>query len=309
MKTRYYLLLFGLIVSIPQGHNLASFVSINWFDELTVELHESIIWFADHETGDLNQWTEPDWEYPGGGVFNTGEANEAWAVVTDSPVHSGEYAVEAGIQGAYRGQNGNRAVRLMRWTDRAWDNDGDSFPQEAYYSVWFYLPYAYDPTKFAPWDPGDGGWWNVFQFKSNDEEEVSQPVWVLNIANDNAPYFYLYSNYNPPHSFVQQETIPIPVAEWIHIQAYYRQSSENSGTIRIWQNGQLIFDIDEVVTVLADSIIWGIGNYTDHITGGPVPGEAIVYFDDAAISLKSLNSALDVESESMGSPTSTRSSM
>jgi len=41
-----------------------------------------------------------------------------------------------------------------------------------------------------------------------------------------------------------------------------------------------------VKTVLAEPAIWGVGNYTDHITGGDKPGSATIFFDDATISTK-----------------------
>ncbi len=273
-----------------------------WFDELPLELRQSILWYADHESGNLHQWTDEGWEYEGGDIYTTGPADEAFAELTTSFANSGHASVAATIRNAYRAENGSRAVRLMRWTNRAWDDGGQYFPLQAYYSTWVYMPHAYNPTKYAPWDPGDGGWWNIFQFKSNDQHGESQPIWVVNMANDGtSPYLYLYSKYNVPHSYAQADPIPFPVGQWVHLEAYYRQSSTKSGAIRIWQDGHLIFSIENVVTVLANNAVWGIGNYTDHIAGGPVEGEATLYFDDAAVSRKRLSTVHDVQLLAKGS--------
>ena len=39
----------------------------------------------------------------------------------------------------------------------------------------------------------------------------------------------------------------------------------------IWQDGQLILRAPSVRTLLVpgEATVWGIGNYTDHIDGGP----------------------------------------
>ena len=39
-----------------------------------------------------------------------------------------------------------------------------------------------------------------------------------------------------------------------------------------------------ITTVLHEDVIWGIGNYTDHIVGGKKNGSATIYFDDATVS-------------------------
>lgn len=71
----------------------------------------------------------------------------------------------------------------MRWTDKAWDQDGDYFPNEAYYSVFFYFPEGYNPKKSMDNDPlGDGGWWNLFQFKS-ENSAGSHPIASLDLYN------------------------------------------------------------------------------------------------------------------------------
>jgi hypothetical protein len=47
-----------------------------------------------------------------------------------------------------------------------------------------------------------------------------------------------------------------------------------------------IFEKNNIRTVLPndDTAQWGIGNYTDYVTGGKVPGTATIYFDDAIVS-------------------------
>lgn len=268
-----------------------------WFETLAPDLVQSILWSSGHESGTLYDWDfggDPD---AGGGIFNTGGAQVAAAVVS-SPAHFGNHAASAWISNAFQAQNGNRAVRMMRWTDTHWALGGDYFPDSAYYSTWVYFPHEFNPNKYAPWDPGDGGWWNIFQFKCDDELGVSQPMMALNVDHDDSNgemSLYLYSNYNPPHSFAQPAgDRPLPVGQWIHLEVFYKASTTNQGRFVLWQDGVKVLDLSGLQTVLPggeEKPVWGLGNYTDHIAGGPTPGSATIYFDDCAVSTKRLSSS------------------
>lgn len=267
-----------------------------WLRSLPESVQEHILWSADYEPGDLRQWHRPHAQHPGSGEFNTG-GRDALALAGQRIVHSGRWALETTIRNAYRAQNGARAVRLMVWTDRAWDEGGQYFPDRAYYSTWLYVPHAYDPAKRPPWDPGDGGWWNVLQFKSDDAAGQSQPMWTLNLARvaGGALTCYLHSPVNRPTTYTPQPQHISPVAAWTHIEVLYVAAGGPTGQIAVYQNGQRIIDARDVVTSLGGRTghdhhpIWGIGNYTDHITGDPAgAGQATVYFDDAAVSTKPL---------------------
>ena len=191
---------------------------------------------------------------------------------------------------AYRAENGRRAVRLMRSTDRPWDDAGFYFPNEAFYSVWMYFPNNYNSNKYEPWDPGDGGWWNVFQFNASDDDGEIQPVWSLDVDYDdqnNAMSFYLFSKQNTPSLHVQANPVQIPVGRWVHVEAYYRVSAADTGQITVWQDGKQVLDVNNVhtaVSAMEEHAIWAIGNHTDHITGDRVDGTATLYFDDAIVS-------------------------
>ena len=282
-------------VAIAQQKNLgdaeSSGFSEDWIGELPPRIQQSILWTADYEDNSLNDWEFSNFQYPGGGVFNTGQSDEAIAETTLHP-HSGYFAASATIKNAYAGQNGSKAVRLMRWTDRPWDESGDYFPPAAYYSTWMYFPYNYNPNKSQSETSDDSGWWNVFQFKSNDINGISQLMWALNVdfnSGRNQMEFYLSSKFNTPRTITQSNPVAIPTGRWVHVEAFYRVSALDEGRITIYQDGNRILDAINVRTamnILDEHAIWGIGSQTDHIEGGPVPGEATLYFDDAVISTR-----------------------
>ncbi|NNL84283.1 MAG: hypothetical protein HKP27_01455 [Myxococcales bacterium] len=278
-----------------------------WLETLPPELQKSVLWLGDHEEGDTSDWANPAFQHHGGGIFNTGTATEAEAKASNEQAHSGEYSVKTTIRRAFQSQYGKKAVRLFRWTNRSWDDGGEFFPKEAYYSTWMYFPHTYNPDKSPPWDPGDGGWWNVFQFKSDDANGESQPIWNLHVDYDDEGdfmYFYLRTGANKPAGHYQALPRPIPVGRWFHVEAFYRQSAQPTGEIQIWVDGEPTFSVENVRTILSGQVGWAVGNYTDHITGGPVDGEASIYFDDAVVSTERLSSKrgdLEVSNE-IGAP-------
>jgi len=264
-----------------------------WLATLPADLRASILWSADYETGNLDQWSIPTSQSPGGGVLNTDDENVV-ARGTQQVVHSGRFAGEATIRNAIRAANGKKAVRLMRWATDAYDRGGVELPLAAYYGTWMYLPEAYDPAKQAPWDPGDGGWWNVFQFKSHDANDQSQSTWSMNIEEEPQTqqlFFYLYSPINQQKSWEPYKRVPIPVNRWFHIEAFVKVNARERGRIEVWLNGESIIRAENVRTSVnpqEENIVWGIGNYTDHIAGGKQVGTATVYFDDSTISTRPL---------------------
>lgn len=287
----FVFVLFVLVV-VSWNNGVAFADEPTWLRSLPADVQEHILWSADYETGDLRQWHRPQAKHAGSGEFNTG-GRDVHAQASQRFAHSGLWAVETTIRNAYRTMNGPRAVRLMVWTDRAWDDGGTYFPDLAYYSTWLFVPHAYDPAKQPPWDPGDGGWWNVLQFKSDDARGQSQPVWTLNIAHagSGALQFYLHSPVNRPAAFVPIPRRTFPAAEWVHVEVLFVSARGESGRIAVYQNGERTIEAGSVITSLGGSTgsdvhpIWGIGNYTDHITGDPAgPGRATIYFDDSAIS-------------------------
>jgi hypothetical protein len=261
--------------------------SRTWSELLPADVQASLLWSADHEEGTLFDWQyDEDPDNNGGGIFTTGTETEAFAKIVETNPFSGRYCAQATIRNAIRSRNGNKAVRLMRWTDKPWDQDGGFFPKKAYFGVWMRIDRNYSPRNL---DSSSGGWWNVFQFKSKDDHGDSQPVWALNIGNESRTgrmHFYLYSQHNRPSSISQTSPRPIPVDRWFHVEAWYVQSQPgiNDGSLSVWQDGHLILAAKNVKTILAKELVWGIGNYTDHITGGEQPGVANIFFDDATVS-------------------------
>ncbi|MFS4415481.1 heparin lyase I family protein [Maribacter sp. 2307ULW6-5] len=262
-----------------------------FIESLTSEARASVLWHSNFEDRSFKSWEDEGTghEYAGGGIFKTDNANSSLEI-TREMAHSGQYAALATIRNV--GSPGApKAVRLMRWTDLPWNKGGTYFPKEAYYSVFLYFPKAYDPKKPEDNNPlNDGGWWNIFQFKS-DNNAGSQPMAVVDVYNEGGKMYLglvvkTYANQDSDtHSLsyvVQQEPLPLPVGEWVHLEAFYKKATDASGALSLWQNGNPILEKKGFQTQFFEegATVWGIGNYSDYIHGG----KALVYMDDAIVS-------------------------
>lgn len=218
----------------------------------------NVIWSADTETGNLDQWTAGQY---GEAVFNSGSGT-----VTPSTdvAHSGTTSLKLAISDA---SGTSQAARIFRWNDP----QGNALPESAYYSAWYYFPQNYTPAE----------WWNVMQFKSRTSASSVDPMWVLNVGNraNGNMYFYLWDAMHK-QSHDATAALDLPVGQWVHIEIYFRRSTGSSGQITIWQDGTKLFDLDQIQTTTADNQQWSLSNYTDNIT----PSNPVIYADDAVIS-------------------------
>lgn len=218
-------------------------------------MHGQLLWSADHETGNLDQWTDRQ----GQAVFNSvsGEVE----VVTVDFARSGSHALALRIT---NDDGRDHGARIFRWIES---------PEEGFYSAYLYF------TEPFP----DVGWWNVMQFKSVDAGGRSAPTWSVNVASDNENRLRLYlwdsiDVVSHPPSEARSLTV-VPLGRWVHVELYLRRSTEPTGRIALRQDGVLLFDLDGEVTALSDEVHWSLDNYSATPTGGTVT----VLADDAEI--------------------------
>ena len=266
-----------------------------FIDRLPDSVRNGILWYCDYEDNSFYKWEGEGTETPfaGGGIFITDEQNAMYGI-EQSFSFSGFKCAYATIMNALVPTQ-KKAVRFMRWTNKPWDQGGDYFPEAAYYSTFFLMEHPYDPKKDPQNDPEhDGGWWNVFQFKSKNNAG-SLPIVSLDVYNSSGNMYLglVIKDYPDDDSdsytqeyITRENPIAIRIHEWNHIEMYYEKSKSYTGRVAVWLNQMALFEKDGIRTVLPsdETAVWGIGNYTDYITGGPVPGTATIYFDDAVVS-------------------------
>lgn len=274
-----------------------------FIENLPSVVRSNIVWHCDYEDGTYQKWEDEGTHdyYSGGGIFVTDSANSTYGI-TEELSKSGSKSGYATIENATT-PGEKKAVRFMRWTDKAWNDDGEYFPDQAYYSVFMYFAAKYDPTKDPDNDPNnDGGWWNLFQFKARNSAG-SQPIVALDLYYENDGMYIGLSIKDYPddnsddytQTYVKQTSpTEIEANSWVHFEVYYEKTKEYAGKVIVWQNGQQIFEEDGIRTLLpqAETATWGVGNYTDYINGGNEAGTATIYYDDAIVATTGISQHL-----------------
>ncbi len=210
------------------------------------------LWYANHELGDLTEWWR---DQSREAVFNTGEARVS---LTTEARRSGQYALKHEVWGIDRRET---ATRIFRWAEGL---------TEGYYSCWFMFPEL----------PRVNDWLEIFQFKKKSESS-NDPTWFVEIKNKTRGTVLTLTKWEqqwdiPPNV---QLGDPLQAGRWFHLEAFYKDGERN-GILRIWQDGQLIWDLERIETRGIDPLIqWSVNVYGDDVN----PGNLVMYVDDCAI--------------------------
>ncbi len=214
----------------------------------------TLIFSADFETGDLSTFETDDAEYFGKGSF---------------------YACDVVSQPAI----GNHSAALTI-------GSGDT---TAAYLFVYKVPASplgiYSADFYIPGNILTSDWWNVWQWKSEDNN-YEMPVISLNLIS-RGPTLFANLFYTPGGSaenesvqIIQSDPIPFPADQWVNITGRYLASSDTSGYVEIYQDGTKIFDIKNIQTQSGGArILWSVNSYADRIA----PDPATIYVDNIKI--------------------------
>jgi len=237
----------------------------------------TVLWSNGMEDGTLDGWGGAAMN--GGGEFDSGSGV---STASRDVAHSGSWSAKMTLP------DGSGGTRLFRWQEPRQYRD-------LVYSAWFYIPQAYTLTG----NPSSR-FWNLFQFKSRSTADSVDPMWDLTVSNPSPGRMHLNLDWSPRtvegplpgQSGFRRFTQPVadlPVARWFQLAAQLRQSNGFDGALRIWQDGQLLFDLAGIRTSYANCAFntwcgsneWSINNYSDALS----PAPAVIYTDDASIAL------------------------
>jgi hypothetical protein len=225
------------------------------------EFANNVVWFADFETADIVQWFAPSLEPLGkfgGAQFNSGSG---YSLPTQHRSRSGQWGLEMTVATPPMS-----ATRMFRWRE-------PQTYQSLYYSVWYYFPQQYSVTRY----------WNVFQWKSKISVDQNDPFFILNVGNrpSGEMFFYLYDWQRRRSHW--QTWKNIPVGQWLKIDGYYVCTGISAGRLTIWQDGALLFDLNNVQTRYVNGDCqWSVDNYSDEV----IPSPSTFFVDDASITLR-----------------------
>ena len=214
----------------------------------------TIIWWADHERGDLSQWTAGG-AATGGGQYGAGQAE-----ASRDRAHGGSYGAKLTIDTI---DGGDHTARLFRRTVNG----------AAYYSAWFFFPQLHTPDV----------WWSIFIFRAQrDANDIDTYVnlWDLDVERPDGGSLELSFYNHVTKQFTRSAAAPpIPIGQWMHIEALFHYVAPDQTRITVWQDGVQVFDLSGLGQPPATNFYWSIGNGSDGLN----PRVSTIYVDDAAI--------------------------
>lgn len=222
----------------------------------SLDLGSDVVWYSDHETGDLRDWTDD-----GKGGFYVSDDSATCALATDE-AHSGQYAVKL----ATTATGADSVAGLYRIVDAE---------TEAYFSAWYFLPRSHAIV----------GTWTILRFRSASPELADSDTLSCDLNLRSLP------NQSLALSIVEQRqaylawplAIPtpvVPVLQWFQIEARFRSRSDETGLLKVWLDGQLVYDIQGRVTGQGDSVYFNPCNETNVMN----PSNVELYVDDVMVS-------------------------
>lgn len=201
-----------------------------------------------------------------GGMYNSGSSE---IIASTEAAHSGIFSARMHVWNLDTSSPGARIHKHPR------TNDG-------YFSTWYMFPEI----------PQVNGWSNIMQWKLTCGGQ-STPTWFMHIYSTAADrqsgelgFKAWRQGSTPPNAMPERPTVH--AGEWFHMEAYYRVGV-NDGIIRVWVNGELYWDLQDINTQKD----YGDGDSCDNIirSWGPtlygndwIPTNVISYVDDVVVS-------------------------
>jgi hypothetical protein len=229
--------------------------------------HPDVTWWTDHETGDLSDWKEST---PPGGFILPGSSR---VDVVKGIARSGKYALLI--------QDKSHDTRDFPLAAR-----NGPLPVETYSSAWYYMPAALQPKSYwwfvlfrsrhSPYDMGSFRDEIAVSFTSRPDGGVGTVVRRRSAMS------------SPTSTELDESVAPlvdvaVPVGQWFHIEVFHHTSTDDSGHLMVWQDGELTFDVTGRNSET---------NWAEYMTGGVVDAlttdASQLYIDDAAISTRRL---------------------
>jgi Polysaccharide lyase len=232
-----------------------------------LDLGSDLIWSATHEVGNLSEWsagasaTASDGASGGASGGGLSDAPDTSVDISTDFAHSGQYSVKL-----TNGAIGNvHVARLWRQ---------DDFPQQAFYSVWYYLPRAYQ-TKVE---------WVILQFRT-PTGSTTEPSQFLDVSLRSLPggemILTLYDHRAP---YLREPTpdpaVLVPVGRWFQIQVLFNNVPNENGRFTLWLDGKLNYSITKRPMAPIPNLYWTPCSITSDLA----PTQSAIYVDDAAVS-------------------------
>lgn len=232
---------------------------------------DDIVWSADHETGDLSQWTSTG---EGRTVFNPGDAStpmlepsseppsaDVSVSVTTEASHTGRHALKLSNPG--NGDMRETGMELFRVVGPV---------DDAFYSAWFMLPLDFKIDSMLTIARlrsrnSDGA---LFNGEELQLRSLPTGGYLLQVFNNNSAFLREPLPESPPY---------LEAGKWSQIEARYQPNV--GGRLRVWLDGKLVYDLSGRPDPSNDELVFSICNTGENFAPKPL----VLFVDDVAVSL------------------------
>jgi hypothetical protein len=218
-------------------------------DPVDLGTDPAFVWWTDHETGDLADWTR-------GGTAMGASYEIAGGTIGVQRDHtrSGHFALVSTTPGGTPPTGAMTAGQVTRRSAESPDG---------YYGAWFYVPAFARATTY----------WVFFSFHSG----ADVVLWDVKLAPTDAGALTLQLFHHDTGDVPPLRAITVPLGTWFQVQAYYRAKGDAADVLRIWLDDALAFEVEGPDA--AAGVAWTLGSITDGLAPGPVS----LLIDDAFI--------------------------
>lgn len=221
-----------------------------------VELGTNVLWYGDHESGDLSEWSRD----AKGGTFASGE--DATCAATTEEAHSGKYSVK--LTATATGEDASAGLYRQA-----------SATPDDYFSAWYFLPEAYETV----------GSWTILRLRSappevSDPETLSIDVNLRSLSNGSLVLGVVEQRQTYLAWPIAVPTPSVPIGRWFQLEVRFRSRNDETGLLKLWLDGRLVYDIENRVTGQGETVYFVVTSRVSRM----LPNNVELYVDDAMLS-------------------------
>jgi len=223
----------------------------------------AVLWTATFEPGNLSEWTG---DHLGGTYTENMTDPSTFAKATTVMAHRGQFAGAIPISTPNGVPGGPVSINYL--------SRNQPSPKRAFYSAWYYIPGSVSVGSYLSL--------SHFRVSQTGDGNDLAPAFDLNlipIAGSLRAHLYNYTTGNNVEEVIPT---PVPLATWVHFEIMFLKAADMTGHVTVWQDGvQILDDPPPLTTAATDWVQWDAGGASTDI----LPNPAVIYMDDAAISL------------------------
>jgi hypothetical protein len=225
-----------------------------------LDLGSDVLWAALFEGNTFDEWNAD-----GAGAAQAFPEGGNRIEVSSERVRHGAYAAKLTVEAVPGAMQGSAALT----------RSGDALPVEGYYSAWYYLPRTVSVSVTV------GRYWVIFKFRQQDQDSTAE-LFDLDLINLDAGEMslQLYDHRRQGVVPLDVDSPVVPVGQWFQIEAYYRNTQDDTGRLTFWLDGRQIVDLANQPMAATPFVEWNACSIGADLT----PSTAVIYIDDAAVS-------------------------